>query len=238
MNDSGHVSTKAAPSRPHAARWAIALLGIALAWTPLWLPPAARLVGWDARETLADIGFPGPSGAIIWNALAAALLLAWMVLVERRGLSSVRLVRPSGKDLEWALILFGAAMAWSWLASLLWPQDAQDSGTASIAALPVLMVVALIVSAAVFEELLFRGYPLERLIELTGRRWVAVAATMPFFVVPHLVVFGPMWLLLHGSGTLAIYALYLWRRNLVACMLLHAAVDAPILIPTIAARLG
>jgi membrane protease YdiL (CAAX protease family) len=236
--ETDHDSTDAAAHRSLALRWVIVLVGIALAWTPMWLPVVARVVGWDARATLASIGFTGPSAAIVWNTVAVALLLGWMLLVERRGISSVRIVRPTGKDLEWTLILFGLAMAWSWLASLLWPQAEQDAGTASITALPVLMVVAMIVSAAVCEELMFRGYPLERLIELTGRRWIAVVVTLPFFVVPHLVVFGPMWLLLHGAGTIAIYVLYLWRRNLVACMLLHAAVNAPILVPTIAAHVA
>jgi hypothetical protein len=92
--------------------------------------------------------------------------------------------------------------------------------------------------AAVFEEILYRGYPLERLSELTGRRWVAVALTLPLFVAPHLAFFGPEWLLYQGSGTAMLYILFLWRRNLVANMLLHLCVNLPILIPTIASRLG
>lgn len=71
---------------------------------------------------------------------------------------------------------------------------------------------------------------------MTGRRWIAVALTLPFFVVPHLVFFGPTWLLYHASGTAAIYVLYPWRRNLVACMMLRAGANLPILIPTIASR--
>ncbi|SDQ56433.1 CPBP family intramembrane glutamic endopeptidase [Microbacterium sp. cf332] len=203
----------------------------------MWLPQILRGAGVDPRPALAAIGLDGPAAAVFWNALAAALILAWVFGVERRRLSSLRIVRPTGKDLEWALIFFGAAMTWSWLAQLIRPQEVTDSGSATIAALPVLTVVAMILSAAIFEEILFRGYPLERLIELTGRRWVAVATTLPFFVLPHLVTFGPEWLLYHASGTVAIYVLYLWRRNLVACMLLHAAVNAPILIPTVAAQL-
>ncbi|MDQ1217713.1 CPBP family intramembrane glutamic endopeptidase [Microbacterium arborescens] len=224
-------------TRARARAWVTALVGIGLAWSPMWLPPILRTAGADPRPLLAAIGLAGPAASILWNLLATALVLAWVFGVERSRLTSLRIVRPTGKDLEWALILFGGAMTWSWLAQLIRPQAAPDSGSATIAALPVLTVVAMILSAAICEEILFRGYPLERLTQLTGRRWVAVATTLPFFVVPHLFTFGIEWLLSHASGTVAIYALYLWRRNLVACMVLHAAVNAPILIPTVAAHL-
>lgn len=224
-------------TRARARAWVTALVGIGLAWSPMWLPPILRTAGADPRPLLAAIGLAGPAASIFWNLLATALVLAWVFGVERSRLTSIRIVRPTGKDLEWALILFGGAMTWSWLAQLIRPQAAPDSGSATIAALPVLTVVAMILTAAICEEILFRGYPLERLTQLTGRRWVAVATTLPFFVVPHLFTFGIEWLLSHASGTVAIYALYLWRRNLVACMVLHAAVNAPILIPTVAAHL-
>ncbi|GAD34520.1 putative cetyltransferase [Microbacterium sp. TS-1] len=235
--ESNPVAAPQSP-RPRALAWTTALVGIGLAWSPMWLPEVLRAAGADPRPPLAAIGLAGPAASIFWNWLATALVLAWVFGVERRGLSSLRFVRPTGKDLEWALIFFGGAMAWSWLAQLIRPQNAPGTGSATIAALPILVVVAMILSAAICEEILFRGYPLERLTELTGRRWVAVATTLPFFVVPHLFTFGPEWLLYHASGTVAIYVLYLWRRNLVACMVLHAAVNAPILIPTVAAHIG
>lgn len=73
--------------------------------------------------------------------------------------------------LESALVLFGAAMLWSWLGSVaLPPADGPGRGSAEIVALPLLAVVAMVLTAAVCEELLFRGYPLERLTELLGRR--------------------------------------------------------------------
>lgn len=219
------------PALLWSRRWGVVLLGLALAFVPTWAP---RL--FDAVGLPVSIGIEGPAASILWNAAAVALLLAHVLLVERRGLSSIRLVRPTGKDLEWALILFGCHMGFTWLARMLWPPPA-DAGTETIAAMPVLLALALIVSAAVFEEILYRGYPLERLTELTRRRWVAVALTLPLFVAPHLVFFGPEWLLYQGSGTAVLYILFLWRRNLVATMLLHLCINLPILIPTIAGRL-
>lgn len=210
--------------------WFVLAGGLALMFLPSWLPAVVRTAG-------IDLGVSGPPVQIVWNVVGVTLLLAYVFGVERRGLDSIGLVRPSGKDLEWAFSIWGAQMTITFVAQLLWPVP-QDEGTSTIAALPVAAVVALILSAAVCEEILYRGYLLERCIEFTGRRWVAVVLTAPFFIVPHLVFFGPQWLLHGAVGTIAIYALYLWRRNLVACMLLHLLGNLPILIPTIASRLG
>lgn len=224
--------------RTGACGWWVVLAGVALAWTPMWLPPLVRAAGADPSQRLVLLGLTGPAASIAWNVLAVALLLAWVRGVERRDLDSLRIVRPTGRDLESALVLFGPAMLWSWLGSLVLPPvDGPGRGSAEIVALPLLAVVAMVLTAAVFEEVLFRGYPLERLTELLGCRWLAVALTAPFFVVPHLTLFGPAWLLHHAGGTVAIYVLYLWRRNLVACMALHAAINAPVLVPAVAARI-
>lgn len=220
--------TASDPPRRRRLRVAVpaVLVGLAVAWSPAWLPGLHEAAG-------LDLGFDGPVTSIVWNAVAASLLLTYVLLVERRPLGSIGLTRPKGKHLEWALTLFGVHMGWSWLVMVLWPRPA-DVGTATITAMPVLAVVGLILSAAVFEEILYRGYPIERVAELTGRRWIAVALTAPVFVAPHLTFFGTQWLLYSGSGTLVIYVLYLSSRNLPACMLLHLAVNLPILIPTIA----
>lgn len=224
--------TQPPPPQQRLRRWAVVIVGIAVAFIPTWAPWLSTVVGLDS-----DLGIEGPASSIAWNAFAVALLIGYVWGVERRRLDSIGIFRPSPKDLESALILFGCHMGWTWLARTLWP-PAEDAGTATIASMPVLAVLALILSAAIFEEILYRGYPLERLMELTGRRWVALVLTVPVFVAPHLYFFSPAWLLYQGSGALVLYILFVWRRNLVACMVLHLAVNLPILIPTIAGRGG
>jgi membrane protease YdiL (CAAX protease family) len=95
------------------------------------------------------------------------------------------------------------------------------------------VIIAIILTAAVTEEILFRGYPIERLRELTGKAWIAVLASFIIFIIPHISFFGLEWLLYHGIGTVLIYVLYVWRKNLLACMLLHFLGNAPILIPAL-----
>lgn len=209
--------------RTTVRRTSVILTGLLIAYIPSWLPPVFRWAGIELPAVAA-----GPAASIVWNVAAVAGLVTYILTVERRSLESIGLRRPSGKDLEWALILFGCHMGFTWLARTIWPPDVDD-GSVQIASMPLFAVILLILSAAVFEEILHRGYPLERLTELTGRRWLAVALTAPVFVVPHLVFFGPSWLLYQGSGTLVLYVLFLWRRNLVACMALHLLINLPIL---------
>lgn len=203
-------------------------LGLVLCYLPMWLTPALEVVGVQAP-------IRGHVWGIMMKVLAVALVLAHLRWVKRRPLTSIGLSRPTRHQLELALYLFGAAMLWQW--AMLRPAPPPPGrGAAEIVALPVLTVVLLILSAAVCEEILHRGYPLARLAELTGRRWIGYLVTVPIFVVPHVVTFGPSWLWTSGAGTLAIYVLYARTRNLPACMLLHLCLNLPILIPTIAAR--
>lgn len=201
----------------------VILLGLAICYFPTYLNPLARLLG-------IHIGTEGPASIIVWNWLAVIVLVAIVLLVERRSLSSILIKRPNGKDIETALFYWGIAMAWSWLAMTLLPPE-QDTGTASLVALSIPVLLAMILTAAITEEILFRGYPIERINELTSNIWIGPLVSFTIFLIPHLTFFGPGWLLYHGGGTVMIYALYLRRRNLVACMLLHLLVNLPILIP-------
>lgn len=190
------------------------------------------------RDALGiDIGLTGPTASIFWNALAVLVLVAYMFLIERRPLASIGLKKPPQKDVEWAFYLFGIYMAWQWIVLTFFPPPA-DAGTETITSMSIGAVLALIASAAVFEEILYRGYPIERLSELTGRRWIAFLITVPLFMAPHVVFFGPQWLWTQGVGAIALFVLYAKTRNLPACMLLHLCINLPILIPTIAQHTG
>lgn len=171
-----------------------------------------------------------------WKWLGAALLLAVVSGVERLGPYSLMIRRPSERDLEWVLYAFGLVMAWSWVAGRLAPQDDND-GIATIVSLGVAGVIVLIVTAAVTEEVVYRGFLAERLGALFGRRrWarpLGATLSLVLFVLPHLAFFGPSWLVHQLPGALALAGIALIRRNLVAAMLLHLLIDLPILIPTL-----
>ena len=203
--------------------------GLLLAYLP-------NYIGGVLRELGVELPFRGPAQVIVWNWLAVALLALYIFGVEKKNFASIRLVKPSEKDVSWAFYFWGVAMAWYWLASLIVPpEESAGTGTGVLISLGLPVVILMVITAAFTEEFLWRGYVVERLGELTGKIWIGAAISFVIFVIPHVAFFGPQWLVHHAMGSILIYVLYLWRRNLWSTILLHFLVNVPIVIPTIMA---
>lgn len=205
----------------------ILVVGLAVAFIAYYLEPILDWFG-------IGFGISGPAMSIFWKVIAAVIIIGFIWLVEKRSLASVNMIRPSEKDITWAFYLWGASMTWYWIISTILPPE-QSEGANTITNLNPLVVIGIILTSATIEELFYRGYLIERFDELTGRLWIGVIVSCVIFMVPHVQFFGPSWLLYHGVGAALLYVLYLWRRNLVAVMVLHLLSNLPILIPTFAA---
>jgi uncharacterized protein len=82
-----------------------------------------------------------------------------------------------------------------------------------------------IATAGITEEILFRGYLLERLGRLAGRGAVGVLGSLVAFGLVHLPAWGPGASIHITTWAAVVTGLYVWRRNLVACMLVHLLND-------------
>lgn len=203
----------------------VVFFGLLIAYFPKYINKVLNLLG-------LQIGPDGPPSVILWNWVAVVVLIVFITVIERRTLATILLVRPQKKDLEWACIFWGIGMTWNWAMNIVVPPP-QTDGLDTIINLPIPVIIALILTTSITEEILFRGYPVERLRELTGRTWIAVSFSFILFLLPHIRFFGIHWLLYHGFGTILLYILYVWRRNLWACILMHFLSNAPLLIPAI-----
>lgn len=206
--------------------WWILLIGLAIAYSPTYLNRLASWLGADWEW------LKGPPSVLVWNWLAVAALFAFIFKVERRSLGSIGLKKPGIQDALWAITFWLIATAISGMVHA-WLPPAPSDGAKTILALSLPILVFLIFTTSITEEILFRGYAVERLRELTGQMWVAVAISAALFVLPHILFFGPHWLLYQGVNVLLVYVLYVWRRNLWACMLLHFLGNAMILFPAL-----
>jgi membrane protease YdiL (CAAX protease family) len=86
-------------------------------------------------------------------------------------------------------------------------------------------------TGALTEEVLFRSYPIERLIQMTGRPWLAGLITVLAFTLLHLFA----WDWIHVltvvlPGGIFLMLFYLWRRNLALNVLIHGIMNAPLLL--------
>jgi membrane protease YdiL (CAAX protease family) len=166
---------------------------------------------------------------VVFGALTLILVLH-VLFVEGRPISSVGLVRPT-----WKTAAFGVAGALAMVAGIaliyivVFPAlglSANEPAMSAVKSMPFWFRVLLIVRAAVFEEIYYRGFMIERLAELTHLRWIGALISLVAFTFAHLSGWGWAHLLVAGFGGAVLTGLYLLRRELVANMMAHFLTDA------------
>ena len=167
----------------------------------------------------------------IWWCCALAVLL-WLTFVERLPLSSIGFCRPT-----WKGVIFGVLAAVA-LTAIMFVEfgiiiPLLHLNTSAIAAsqqaimnTPYWFRILLVLRAAVTEEILFRGYLIEKVRQLSGSTVLAVIVSVAAFTYAHLRGWGPVHLIAVGGGGIIFALLYVWRRDLPSNMLGHFLADA------------
>ena len=181
---------------------------------------------WGSR--LGVLGPVASTETFWWVAVAVVLL--YVRLVERRPLASVGfrkfgIVSLISGIITGILLVVGVVVIYGYVFPLLHlHMNIGEMG--KLLATPFWYRFALVTRAAVAEELLFRGYPIERLEELTSSRWVAALVSWAAFTYTHLSGWGAPQLIVAGYGGALLTILYVWRRNLWVNMIAHWIGDA------------
>jgi membrane protease YdiL (CAAX protease family) len=172
--------------------------------------------------------------AVTWSTCLA--LLALMLFWERLPLSSIGIVW--GNYWAWfiGVVIGGAILSTSvisiWMAGKSGkpaiPEDSEQ-GLMRVMATPLWFRWAVVLTAGITEEIMFRGYPIERLLEITGNLWLSAAIPLAVFVFAHLSAWSLGHLVGVFFGGAVLTGLYLWQRDLVACMIAHALIDSLII---------
>jgi uncharacterized protein len=208
-----------------------AFIGLALAFGG---PPLVAILV-KSPSTAASLAAIGAIAAIV----AAVLFIPtqW----EGLPLAAIGLHPPS-----WNGLLLGIAIAVIFIAVIgpllirlpAWlGWQGFDAGLQTAAAGPGWLLLLSILVIASAEEVLYRGYAIERLEALTGSTVLACAISAVLFALAHV----PMWGWGASSTTLisgAIFAaLYVWQRDLFPLIIAHVATDiAGLLLPRLAIR--
>jgi uncharacterized protein len=158
---------------------------------------------------------------------SVVVLYAIVVRLERRpffetvGLSAARRA-------DWMLVGFFAlaAVVACVILAMRHPAGKIDPLVAQAYATPLAMRVALVFTAGICEEILFRGYAIERLKILTGNVWIAAAIAVVLFTLAHIPRYGLSSGLIGVAAIAVLLSLiYLWRRNIAGCIALHWLID-------------
>lgn len=208
-----------ADSPPRARRRALATLGILIV---LQLPIAGWLFFGDGLTAQCE------REGVYWAMLV--FVLGYVAFVERRTLASVGWRRPNWKSGAFALLaaiimLGGMAMIYLYVLPLL-GASAEEAPMTAMKQAPRWLLFAIVIRAAIFEETFYRGFAIERLTEMTGRRSVAAFLSWAAFTLAHLSGWGAPHLLIAGFGGLVLTILYIRRRDLASNMLAHFLTDA------------
>ena len=199
---------------------------------------ALAIIGLALALVLPELGLPRllfadtPVGArigreVVWIAFGS-LVVVWVTRVERLSLSSIGLHRPGWGTLGWGLaaavaLLASVMLTFALIAPALGLKQ-NMAATAGIVQVPLWLLLLTPIVAGVTEEILYRGYAIERLTFLTGRRWLGGLIAGAAFLLAHWS-WGGLQMIVVAFATVILTGLYLWRRDLACCMLAHVLTD-------------
>jgi membrane protease YdiL (CAAX protease family) len=167
--------------------------------------------------------------SLVCKWVAAAAVVAVVVFGERRSVQHVgiRRCRP-----RWLLVASACAplvTVMNVVAARATPHSTET--LFSLAHLSILAKVALIITAAITEELVHRGYLMERLLEVARRPAVAVAVSAAMFAASHVPAWGVSFGLVGAVPAGVVFAVVYWRtRSIAVTGILHVLVDAPLVL--------
>ena len=181
------------------------------------------------HTSFSSLGLPTRVGVQLLIQWVVAVLVVLVVLFgERRRLDSVGVRRLRALDLVLAVLGFVAATL---LVHLTMPLmevlgvATLEQGVRRLSELPFSLRLAAAVTAGVTEEILFRGFLVERLALLTGRLGLGAALSWALFTVLHIPGWGVGGAIQIGAISTLFYLLYMRRRSIVPCVLMHVMID-------------
>lgn len=189
------------------------------------------IVGAPLLVGQTDLGFPGVAVSSILSDLALMSLVLYFLWRNGEPLAQIGwTLRKVPWEVGWGLVLFLPVVSGANLLDMAL-QNAGLAGPSKLASFlspsgaPLIMLAFVLVTVvAVVEETIFRGYLILRLKAATGRLWVAVLLSSAIFSLGH----GYEGL----AGMISVFSLglvfalvYLWRKSLVAPIIMHFLTD-------------
>ncbi|OIB56748.1 CPBP family intramembrane glutamic endopeptidase [Natrialba sp. SSL1] len=178
-------------------------------------------------EAVTGWSLSGVDVAVYKWVLAGGLCL-FVVGIENRSLSSIGFRRPNRWDLAitvglWLTIMLSVGVMQALLAQFGLLETATGNGTPPDGT-ELYWTLFIAATAGVTEEVLYRGYALERLEAVTASTWVAGIVTATVFVLIH-IGDGVVGMLVFVPAAILLTVAYVWRRTLFVVVGAHVAVN-------------
>jgi len=161
--------------------------------------------------------------------LLVGALLCLVVYWEGRQMESIGLRTPTRTDVAVGLgaglggVILGLLVTGVAVVTL--NLDRPET-LSTIAQLSFPVQLAVVGTAVIVEEILWRGYPIERLTEVTGRLWLGAIVSGLVFLAVHYPAWGLAGAIPQAVFTVVLVGVYIWSRNVVVSMLSHGLINA------------
>jgi membrane protease YdiL (CAAX protease family) len=205
-------------------RIAPAIVGLLVAWggTAFLVSPAATFLADPSSPAMTVLGQAG-----LW--LVCAAVIGIVVFWEKRPLTSLWLRPYQWQSIAWAGALIAAHLvvlfpATEWIRKSI-GLPGYGAGMETALTSPVSLRLVAVITAGVVEEILFRGFAVTRLLELSRSPLLAIGLSSAVFAALHLPVWGPGPTLAFFVGGLATSTFFVWRRDLLTMIIAHSAID-------------
>ena len=207
---------------------------------PANLPPVfvGLVLGLFGLQIIGLLELPARIVASLSSQLLVGTLENWALVIaliglvvywEGRPLSSMGMRLPTSREIGVGLAAgFGAVilgLLTTGIAVLTLGIE-QPETLSVIAGLPFSVKLALVGTAVITEEILWRGYPIERIAELTGHLSIGAAVSVIVFVAVHYPAWGLVGAIPQTVFALILVGVYVWGRNVVTCMITHGVINA------------
>ncbi len=156
------------------------------------------------------------------------MVFFWIPKVEKNSMASIGLGKFKRRHLVWGVLTYLLAL----VASSLSGYALQAVGLPSLASLQPLIkgygpatLFGLFLTWTFLEEVFYRGYLIERMTTLTGRRWAAALVSWSLFTLVHLKFFGLGPTLDTSVISAALVLLYVKERSIWPCIVVHGIND-------------
>lgn len=164
---------------------------------------------------------------LVWWSVVIFVLI-FVRYVEKRDFSSIGLVKPKLRDIPISFLMTVIMIAgFAVIFFVIFPLfgQSEQNQVDQLVATPFWWRFISVIRAAVGEEVLFRGYGLERLNEILKNLKLAAFISWLIFTLEHLNAWSVNHLLIAGFGGLILTVFYLWKRNLWLNIITHFLVD-------------
>lgn len=202
------------------------LIGLVVAFSA---PLLLRIPGLSSTHQITNVHADIAVVCVEWLIVVVLCVIAFAI--QRREPSEFGIRGLGWRDGLAALAGVVIAFVLSGAASRMVAMPSSLTDLQKMAAVPLGLRIAVVLTAAVCEEFMYRGFGIEELTFLTGKRWLAGLLSLILFTFSHAGLYGmSAALVIPALAGAVLTGLYLWRRNLPSCMLMHAIIDGMFLV--------